>query len=290
MRRASSAATAQSARSLAGGSSETGSRRSWPPTAIARPARRASMTHGRSRSPSSARAPAPSSTARLSKCLRRDGLHFAQRSKAPERVELDLAHALAGGPEPPPDLLERLRLGVVEPVAKLEHAPFPIRERRERGGQSLAAQRDLDLVLGERPVAGDEVPEDRVLLVADRLVEARRGPRGGEHLVRLRERQARLLGDLLERRLPPQLRPEQPLGAVHLLEPLDDVNGHPDRPRLVRERTRDRLPDPPGRIGRELVAAAPVELLDRADEAQRPFLDQVEEGQALVAVVLRDRD
>ena len=42
--------------------------------------------------------------------------------------------------------------------------------------------------------------------------------------------------------------------------------------------------------GRELVAAAPVELLDRPDQAERPFLDQVEERQPLVAVVLRDRD
>src|SRR5581483_743053 len=40
----------------------------------------------------------------------------------------------------------------------------------------------------------------------------------------------------------------------------------------------------------ELVAAAPVELLDRADEPERALLDQVEEGQALVAVVLGDRD
>ena len=33
-----------------------------------------------------------------------------------------------------------------------------------------------------------------------------------------------------------------------------------------------------------------VELLDRPDEADRPLLDQVEQRQALVAVVLGDRD
>ena len=48
-----------------------------------------------------------------------------------------------------------------------------------------------------------------------------------------------LLRDLLERRLAAELRPEMPLGAVHLLEPLDDVYGHADRPRLVCERTGD---------------------------------------------------
>ena len=104
------------------------------------------------------------------------------------------------------------------------------------------------------------------------------------------ERQVRLVGDLLERRLAAELRPEVPLGAVHLLQPLDDVDRHPDRARLVGERAGDRLADPPGRVGRELVAAAPVELLDGADQAERALLDQVEERQALVAVVLGDRD
>jgi hypothetical protein len=50
-----------------------------------------------------------------------------------------------------------------------------------------------------------------------------------------------------------------------------------------------RLADPPGRVGRELVPAAPVELLDRAVEAERALLDQVEERHAEAAVALGDR-
>ena len=52
-----------------------------------------------------------------------------------------------------------------------------------RLGERLAAQRDLDLLLGEGLVARDEVSEDRVLLLSDRLIEAaptpgrRRAPR-----------------------------------------------------------------------------------------------------------------
>jgi hypothetical protein len=53
---------------------------------------------------------------------------------------------------------------------------------------------------------------------------------------------------------------------------------------------RHRLADPPGRVRRELVALAPVELLGGAHEADRPLLDQVEERQPLVAVALGDRD
>ena len=68
------------------------------------------------------------------------------------------------------------------------------------------------------------------------------------------------------------------------------MDRHADRPRLVSERPGDGLADPPGGVGGELVAAAPVEFLDGADQPERAFLDQVEEGEALVAVVLRDRD
>src|SRR5439155_3611195 len=49
-----------------------------------------------------------------------------------------------------------------------------------------------------------------------------------------------------------------------------------------------RLSDPPRRIRRELVALAVVELLDGADEADVPFLDQVEEAHAATDVLLGD--
>src|SRR2546421_241385 len=78
-------------------------------------------------------------------------------------------------------------------------------------------------------------------------------------------------------------------GAEDLLQLLDDVHGHADRARLVGERTRDSLADPPRRIRRELEALAVVELLGGANEPDRPLLDQVEERQALVAVALGDR-
>jgi hypothetical protein len=68
------------------------------------------------------------------------------------------------------------------------------------------------------------------------------------------------------------------------------VHRDPDRPRLVGDRACDGLADPPGGVGRELVALAIVELLDRADQAERALLDQVEERQAAAEVALRDRD
>src|SRR5262249_31499321 len=138
--------------------------------------------------------------------LERHLLHLPQRRQAPERLDLDLPHALARQAEPAADLLERLRLVVGEALAEDQHLPLAPPQRGERLLERLAAERELDLLLRQRPVAGDEIPEDRVLLVADRLVEARGGAGGRADLARLLDRQAGLLGDLLERRLTSELR------------------------------------------------------------------------------------
>src|SRR6266853_3634791 len=58
----------------------------------------------------------------------------------------------------------------------------------------------------------------------------------------------------------------------------------------VGDRARDRLADPPRRIGREFVAAAVLELIDRLHQADIAFLDEVEELQAAIGVFLGDRD
>ena len=62
------------------------------------------------------------------------------------------------------------------------------------------------------------------------------------------------------------------------------------RRRLVRNRARDRLPDPPRGVGRELIAAAVLELVDRLHQPDIALLDQVEELQAAVGVFLGDGD
>ena len=56
-------------------------------------------------------------------------------------------HPLTREAEPSADLLERLRLGVVEPVAEDEDLAFPLLERQQCGRQGLRAKRDLDLFL-----------------------------------------------------------------------------------------------------------------------------------------------
>src|ERR1043165_9528299 len=49
------------------------------------------------------------------------------------------------------------------------------------------------------------------------------------------------------------------VGAQNLVDDFDHVHGHADGPPLVGNRARHRLAYPPRRVGRELVAAPPVE-------------------------------
>jgi hypothetical protein len=78
--------------------------------------------------------------------------------------------------------------------------------------------------------------------------------------------------------------------AHQLVDRLDHVHRDADGARLIGDRTRDRLPDPPGRVSGELVAAAVFELVDRLHQPDVAFLDQIKELQAAVRVFLGDRD
>src|SRR6266511_915913 len=106
----------------------------------------------------------------------------------------------------------------------------------------------------------------------------------------LLERHAELPGKLLGRRLAADLVEHLARLTHDFADAVHHMDGDADRARLVGDRARDRLPDPPGGIGRKLVAAAILELIDRLHQADIAFLDQVEELEAAVGVFLGDRD
>jgi hypothetical protein len=88
-------------------------------------------------------------------------------------------------------------------------------------------------------------PELGLVLVADGLMERDWRLRGALDRGDLLGLDAGQLGDLLDRRLAADPGHELALRPSDLVELLDDVDRDPDRPGLVRERTGDRLPDPP---------------------------------------------
>ena len=218
-------------------------------------------------------------------------LELAERGELPERLDLDLAHPLAGEPELAGDLVERERVLPVQAVAPDQDDPLALRQPGERVSQRLVALvvgHDLARIGGV--LVGQEVRDRGLAVVADRLVEGHRGPRGRAHGQDLGEREPGLLGHLLVARVAGQPQGERPLGAVDLLQPLDHVDRQPHRARLVGQAAGHRLADPPGGVGRELQVAAPVELLHGADEPDRALLDQIQEAEALAAVPLGDGD
>src|SRR6266567_3003803 len=99
----------------------------------------------------------------------------------------------------------------------------------------------------------------------------------------LARRYLELDGDLVGPGLASEPLDELALDVHDLVQLLDHVHRDPDRPG-------DGLADPPSRVGRELVALAVVELLDRPDQAERALLNQIEEAEAAAEIRLRDRD
>src|SRR5436190_1133159 len=141
-------------------------------------------------------------------------------------------------------------------------------------------------------------PPGRLSRDADQVAQrAEPGERLALELADTLAREVELVADRLERprlalelrRLAAELDLEPPRRARQLLLTLDHVHRDANRARVVRDRALHRLPDPPRGVRRELVAAPPVELLDRAVQAQRPLLDQVQERHAEASVALGDR-
>ena len=148
----------------------------------------------------------------------------------------------------------------------------------------------MDDVLGRRPLRGQQVAERGVLLLAQRAVERRHGPSGVAQRVELVDGDAGLARHLGVVRRAVQLQRQLVLGARDLALRADEVDRELDRARLGVHPALDGLADPPRRVGREAVAAAPVELLDRPDQAQDALLDEVEQRQLGALVLLGDRD
>src|ERR1044072_7172581 len=110
-------------------------------------------------------------------------LGLGERLKLLQRLVLDLADALAGDVERPPDLVERPRVLAAEAMAALAHAARAVGEVPQRLAQRLLGEqvgRALERRLGL--LVGDELAELRLLLVANRLLERDRGLRPAPEL------------------------------------------------------------------------------------------------------------
>mmetsp|Transcript_8723 Transcript_8723/g.14686 ORF Transcript_8723/g.14686 Transcript_8723/m.14686 type:complete len:397 (-) Transcript_8723:1129-2319(-) len=214
-----------------------------------------------------------------------------------QRTRLDLAHALARHAEALPDLLERARAPVPQPVAQPQHVGLALGERRveelvevvrhrpalDRGGR-------LRLLVVEHRL--ERRPRAVGLLLArdGRLHRDGRDGRGAVNLLQLGDGQVEVRGELGVGRRARVLVRQLALRLAQRVDEVVHVHRQPDRARVVGDGARDRLPDPPRGVRGEAEAARRVELLGRLDQPDRALLDQVLQRQPLVHVLFRDRD
>src|SRR5262245_40621087 len=212
-------------------------------------------------------------------------------SELAQRLGFDLPDALARDGEVLADLLERVLAAVRETEAQPQHLLLARRERVQ-DLVGLLAQGEADDRLDGRDdlLVLDEITEMAVFFLADRRLQRDRLLRDLEDLAHLVDRHVHLGRDLFRSGLAAELLHELAGGPDELVDGLDHVHGDADGARLVGDRAGDRLADPPGRVRRELVAAAVLELVDGLHQADVAFLDQVEELKPAVGVLLRDRD
>src|SRR5262245_56650338 len=218
-------------------------------------------------------------------------LRAGRMTQLAKSLGLDLTDTFARDLEVLTDLFER----VVGLLADAEaHAEDLLLTRRQRGEHAARLLREVHgddrLRRRHRGLVLDEVAEMRILFLADRILERDRLLRDLEDLAHLVERQLHLLRDLFRSRLATELLHEITRRADQLVDRLDHVHRDADRARLVGDRTGDRLADPPRRVRRELVATAPLELVDGLHQTDVAFLDQIQELQAAVRVLLGDGD
>src|SRR5258706_1352446 len=215
----------------------------------------------------------------------------ARVAQLAQGLGFDLPDALAGDREALADLLQGVLAAVAEPEAHLDDLLLA-------GGEGLQERLrlllevDVDHRLGGRDHVAvlDEVAQMRVLFLSDRGLQGDRLLRDLQDLADLADRDVHPLRDLLAAGLAAQLLHERPRGADQLVDGLDHVHRDADGAGLVGDGAGDGLADPPGGVGRELVAALVLELVHRLHEADVALLDQVQELQAAVRVLLGDGD
>src|SRR5262249_20992259 len=153
------------------------------------------------------------------------GERVSQRSQLLQALVLDLPDPLARDVEGLADLVQRSRVLAVQAVTQLEHTALAGAERGEHALQGRLAHLDLGNLLRQRLVlVGEEVPELRLLLVADRLLERHRRLRAAADLLHLVRRQLDVDRNLDRGRLAAELGAELALRADDLVQLLDDVD------------------------------------------------------------------
>src|ERR1700733_1191376 len=208
-----------------------------------------------------------------------------------QRLGFDLPDSLAGDLEALTYFFQSVLGTIFEAETHLDHTLLA----RGQGTQHLRGiflQVHADHRFGRRNCLAifDEVAKMRIFLLADRCFERDRFLCNLQHLANLGHRDIHPARDLFGSRLASQLLHQLTRSTNQLVDGFNHVHRNTDGPGLIGNGTRNRLANPPGGVGRELVTTTVFELIDRLHQPDVAFLDQIEELQATVGVLLGNRN
>ncbi len=133
---------------------------------------------------------------------------------------------------------------------------------------------------------GDEIAQLAVLFVPDRCFQRNRLFGNFHHFTHFFQRHLKLFSQFFWRWFPPDFMQHLTPRAHQFIDRFDHMNRNTDRAGLIRNRARDRLTDPPSRIGRKFVSAAIFKFIHRLHEADIALLDQIKKLKPAVCVFL----
>src|SRR5262249_29118149 len=193
-----------------------------------------------------------------------------------QRLGLNLANALTRDGEHLADFFEGALIAVLEPITHADYAFFARTELlQHRGHRLLQAEADGCLRWRDQGLVFDEIAQVSVFLLADRSLEGYGCLSDLAGLAYFFDGHVQPLGQLLRSGLAAELLHELAGTPCELIDDFDHVDRHSDSARLIGDGARDGLANPPGSVGRELVTAAPVELVGAFHQPEIAFLDQV---------------
>ena len=213
------------------------------------------------------------------------------RPQLAQRLRFDLADALARDVEFLADFFERVLALAADPETQPDHLLLFGRKRLQDVG-GLVANVGVDHRIHRRayPAVFNQIAQRRFAIAADRRFERHRIARNGLQLLDLFDRNVHAARDFVVGRSAAQLFFKLTSRPQELVHRLVHVNGNADGARLIGNGARDRLADPPGRVGRKFVAAPVFEFVGGAHQADVAFLNQVQQVQAAVDVFLGHRN
>ena len=204
-------------------------------------------------------------------------------------TSFNLADALTSEVEVFANLFEGARFAPIQTETELEDFTLTIIEGCEQTVDLVGQQRrsgNLERALGRSIF--DDVTKFGVAIFTKRFAQRQRLGCEAQRFGNLVFGHFHLGRQLRQRGRAPQLELQPGASLLQTSERVAGVHWQADGAARVRNTAGDGLADPPGCVGGELEALAPVELLDRVHEAKVAFLDEVEQRETRRLVLLCD--